>query len=119
MTPNELELTKRWLDLYDLKDKLYEENTLLKSENARLKNDNQALNQAFQQKNNLLTTVLKDLHEETKKNNALYKEIIALKKAGRPPLYSCIPDGTNVKSNTKDIEPDSILDLFKQSSNRI
>ena len=83
MTPTELELTNRWLKLYEAKESLYEEKIRLESESIRLKADYQALRTAFEQKSSFLEQVLKDMHDRDKKDNDMYRQMGELKEKNR------------------------------------
>lgn len=79
MTPIELELTNRWLKLYEEKEALYEEKVRLENEYTRLKSDYQALKIAFEQKSSFLMQVLKDMSDRDKKEDDMYRQLGVLK----------------------------------------
>lgn len=142
MTPLELELTNRWLKLYEEKDNIYEEKIRLEHECIRLKTDYQSLKAAFEQKNAFLTEVLNDMSNRDKKENDIYQQLGALKEKNcwlSARLAKCrqlFADDANKNNpywpplDMKEIPPvrmpsdegqitktgDDILDLFKQSS---
>lgn len=145
MTPVELELTNRWLKLYEEKDILYEEKIRLENECIRLRADNQSLKIAFEKKSSFLAQVLKDMSDRDKKENEIYYQIGELKELNRwvnARLAKCrelFADDAN-KNNPnwpplgmEETPPfkmpfdkeqatkvnDDILDLFKKSSNQI
>lgn len=138
MTPTELELTNRWLKLYEAKDVLYEEKIRIENEYIKLKADYQSLQVAFEQKSSFLVKVLKDKRD-------VYRQVGALEEEKRwlnARLEKCrqlFADNANKNNpkwpplDKKEIPPfrmtheeeriimmnDDILDLFKQSLNRI
>lgn len=142
MTPLELELTNRWLKLYEEKDNIYAEKIKFEHECIRLKTDYQSLKVAFEQKNAFLTEVLNDMSNRDKKENDMYRQLVTLKEKNcwlSARLAKCrqlFADDANKNNlywpplDMKEIPParmssdeeqttktgDDILDLFKQSS---
>lgn len=135
MTPTEIELTNRWMKLYD-------EKVRLENECLKLKVDYQALQIAFEHNSSLLAQVLKDMRDRDKKENDVYRQIGELTEKNRwlnAKLEKCrqlFADDTNKDNpnwpslDMKEIPPlrmmpdeeqatkadDEIFDLFKRSS---
>lgn len=145
MTPTELELTNRWLKVYEEKNALYEENVRLKNECVQLKADYQSLKAAFEQKKSFLMQVLKDISDRDKKKNEIYYQVGMFKEKVRwlsERLSKCrrlFADDANKNNpywpplNLKEMPPlrlslgeecpddvdNDILSVFKQSSKGI
>lgn len=141
MTPTEIELTDRWLKLYEKKEVLYEENIRLQNECINLKAENQLLKATLKQKSSFLLQVSKDMRDRDKKENDIYHQLGVLEEENRwinerlakcrslfadsanknnpywPPLD--IKEFPHHKTSPHEEQPDKgddILSLFKQSS---
>lgn len=144
MTPTEIELTNRWLKLYEAKEALYEEKVRLENKCIRLKADNQSLKATLEQKSSFLMQVLQDMSDRDKKENDIYRQLGALKEKNRwadarlakcrrlfadddnkdnpdwPPLdMKEIPPFKMTPDREQPDKDDDILSLFKQSSKGI
>lgn len=144
MTPIEVELTNRWLKLYEAKEALYEEKVRLENECIKLKAENQSLKVALEQKSSFLMQVLQDMSDRDKKENDIYHQLGALREKNHwadarlakcrrlfaddankdnpnwPPLdMEEIPSFKMSPDREQVNQDDDILSLFKQSSKGI